>query len=621
MNRAWHGTLGQAVIYATNGELLPRVGEGFHQSYGRSPSPQEEQAWAGSLPTTIQMLSQGLDPGVHVVVEYQLPFNDQRADLVLLGRRGGQSTAHVIELKYWQASEIHPHLDNFVLAAGRPASHPSYQAANYAGKLRYFHSEAQHWHVEASAFVSDTSRESHSGLLDAKYRELVKSVPLFLPGEGNQLARHVEREVGSKPETIQVSDFMNGRYSQSLRLLEALGVHQAQISKGAIAAVARSGWGLSEEQLLLLDSVVAAAREGRPGTFLVSGGPGCGKTLLALHLLLALAGSGKTTVLAVRNNRLNASLKKIIDFQPFGARGIIKYFSTQGRAGVEDGTQTISDVLICDEGQRLSMRTSNVFRRAPITVVFYDEKQMLNMEEGGTREALMHRTDETGSPKTEFSLATLHRCRGGKAYMAWVDKLLASPENIGGAPKVWSNSYTFEVEASPESLIGNLATKGQNGIRVALLASFTRSSGRDGQVNREGLGKVRIPETSPKITWLMDAEKDYVPFWVEGRSNDLLQCSSIYGCQGFETDHAGLFWGDDLVIRNGRWELGNPDNVYDTAPGATRLANVMRQNRTAALRLLSNRYRILLTRGIFSTAIYCEDRETGEFLKGCLQEN
>jgi hypothetical protein len=113
----------------------------------------------------------------------------------------------------------------------------------------------------------------------------------------------------------------------------------------------------------------------------------------------------------------------------------------------------------------------------------------------------------------------------------------------------------------------------------------------------------------------MDPRKDYVPFWVDCRSNDLTHCSSIYGCQGFETDYAGLVWGDDFVIRNGRWQIGNSDNCYDSAPGATKLSKVMRKDPVAALRLLQNRYRILLTRGIFGTFVYCEDLETGEFLR------
>ncbi len=81
---------------------------------------------------------------------------------------------------------------------------------------------------------------------------------------------------------------------------------------------------------------------------------------------------------------------------------------------------------------------------------------------------------------------------------------------------------------------------------------------------------------------------------------------------------AALIWGDDLVIRNGMWAIGNPDNCYDRAQGAKRLATVMCEQPLEALRLLRNRYRILLSRGIFSTTVYCEDEETQQFLRRLL---
>ena len=116
----------------------------------------------------------------------------------------------------------------------------------------------------------------------------------------------------------------------------------------------------------------------------------------------------------------------------------------------------------------------------------------------------------------------------------------------------------------------------------------------------------------------MDEESEYVPFWRDGRSSLLSQCASIYGCQGFETDHAGVIWGDDLVIRDGHWALGNPNNCYDKTQQVKPLASRMRDEPEAAMILLKNRYRIFLTRGIFGTTIYAEDPETRDFFSSHL---
>lgn len=618
MNYAWQGTLREASAFVASGEFPDRVERGFERAYAQAASPQEIRAWHGSLPGTIEALSGHLDQDTHLVLEYRLPFNGQRADLVVIGRNAGLPCAHVVELKQWQESSVHPRLAHFVLAHGNDAPHPSYQAANYAGKLSYFHSVVQNWQVSASAFVQDTSADRHVGLKDRKYVDMWSTAPVFLPGEESNFGRFVANEVPNPPNPEGISGFIAGGYYQSLRLLEALTKHQNEIQTRALTSLARTGWGLSDEQLHLHDEIIATVESGKRAFFLASGGPGCGKTLLAVHLLLSLAKASKRTVLAVRNNRLNAALKEVINFKPFGATGIVKYFSTQQQSGVEDGSDEIADVLVCDEAQRLALKSDNVFKRARVVVIFHDEEQILNQEEGGTSQRLRELAVGIGPPTYSSELSTLHRCRGGKSFMNWIDTLLRSPELASSMLRSWESDFSLKVVPSPQDLIEALKSKRKNGTRVALLAAFTRSSGYTKRKRPTDLLQIRIPEVNPPIQWLMDPNKDYVPFWVNGESNELTHCSSIYGCQGFETDFAGLIWGDDLVIRNGMWEIGNPENCYDSAPGATKLSSLMKQDRPVAMRLLKNRYRILLTRGIFGTTVYCEDAETGEFLRTVL---
>ena len=110
-----------------------------------------------------------------------------------------------------------------------------------------------------------------------------------------------------------------------------------------------------------------------------------------------------------------------------------------------------------------------------------------------------------------------------------------------------------------------------------------------------------------QIPWLMSPQKDYTPFWLEGHSNELDMVSSIYGCQGFESDYVGIIWGRDFVWRNDQWIIGNSDIITDNIDG---LNSCVRNNPELAIKLLQNRYRIFLTRGMLGTVIYCEDEET-----------
>jgi len=212
-----------------------------------------------------------------------------------------------------------------------------------------------------------------------------------------------------------------------------------------------------------------------------------------------------------------------------------------------------------------------------------------------------------------LELPTLHRCRGGEAYLQWVEDLLVDPRTALDGSREWKRVYEFATATTPDDLRASLTRYRDAGDSVGLLASFTRGSGRARPKNDRDLGKIRVPEANPSIEWLMDPQRDYVPFWVNGESNKLEKCASIYGCQGFELDRAGVFWGEDLVIRNGRWQLGDPEICYDSAPGSKPLAEVMRGQPAKALELLRNRYRIFLTRGILGTYVHFEDEETRRF--------
>jgi DUF2075 family protein len=115
----------------------------------------------------------------------------------------------------------------------------------------------------------------------------------------------------------------------------------------------------------------------------------------------------------------------------------------------------------------------------------------------------------------------------------------------------------------------------------------------------------------------MDPKSDYTPFWLEGESNNLDTVSSIYGCQGFESDYVGVVWGRDFIRRGDSWKIGDSKIITDNIDG---LQTSTRNDPELALKLLQNRYRIFLTRGMLGTTIFCEDAETGKYLKDQLSK-
>jgi DUF2075 family protein len=615
MRTAYSGTLSEARAAAQSGALSDRISQGFRTAFRREPGHEEVNTWRETLPVVLESAASATTEKCGVLIEYGLPFNDQRIDLLLVGGRNGAPAAHVIELKNWETSRASSRLEHFVEVGGGVTPHPSYQALNYAGKLSFLHSFGPSLEVSQSAVIVDGSQARHKTLLSPQFERFLSRAPLFVAPDLDGLRSLIGEKLPQPPEKDWIESILKGQYAQSARLLEAIRDRQAALISRATEVLASCGWGLSRDQLQVCDEILACARAGERAVFCISGAPGSGKSLLAMNVFLGAIGMGRRSILAVRNNRLNAALREILNDELIGAQGMVKYFST-GSAGVEDDNSQVADVVVCDEGQRLSLRSSNVFLRAPVVVVLYDEAQILNEAEKGTSKNFLEICRKIGIVPQMRTLDTPHRCRGGAAYLRWLNMLLDDPGQVRDAPRDWSGQYEFEIAESHQDLLARLRYRPG---RVGLLASFTRSSGRDNTRNLHDLGRIRVLETQPPIRWLMEPRKDYVPFYLEGKSNDLHTCASIYGSQGFELDYIGLFWGTDMVIRDGKWAVGNPDDCYDRVPGARALSTLMRDDPSLAITLLRNRYRILLTRGILGTAVYCEDPETNQYFQNLLK--
>jgi len=443
---------------------------------------------------------------------------------------------------------------------------------------------------------------------------------------------HLQKPLDSK--TIDM--FLNGQYIQSNKLFDAIKKHFEKIKKQSYFTLAENGWGLSSEQLELIEEIINDLKLGKNNiVYLVQGAPGSGKTLVAIHLLLSALTQNYQTILAYRNNRLINSIRDIFNSIERGLSSPIKFYSTGPRAGFKGVAEKnfngpYLDIVIYDEAQRMTKENIHyALQRGKITVFFYDEGQILNAEEEGTTKNFIIEAQNAGKTIKERFLRGFYRVEGGEQYHKFVEILLREPEKISNDLHLsWKNNYDFKVFETIDELLYSLAKRKEENFKVALIAAFTESPGD--LRNKISIKNLRIgyplysgldiyENLTKKIYWLMDPRNDYVPFWVKGDSNKLDKCASIYGCQGFETDFAGVIWGRDFVYNSGRWKLGEncEDNIGK--PSLKDIINKAKNGNTQtyalALNLLINRYRIFLTRGIKGTYIFCEDPETADFLR------
>ena len=625
MNHIYLGTV-KKFVKENSDIILDIFKDNFKKAYGEYPNIEQLKAWESS----INYLKNALDDkSIHeftLVFEYKLPFSNERIDLLIFGENKTEPTILLFELKGWEKATKTS--SPFIVDCDLGTSiHPEYQVENYAGKLRFSHSEADKFNVLPAVLMYNAIPQK----VNLEFKK-----PVFFRDDIQDFREFITDHLQKPLDSKTIDMFLNGQYIQSNKLFDAIKKHFEKIKKQSYFTLAENGWGLSSEQLELIEEIINDLKLGKNNiVYLVQGAPGSGKTLVAIHLLLSALTQNYQTILAYRNNRLINSIRDIFNSIERGLSSPIKFYSTGPRAGFKGVAEKnfngpYLDIVIYDEAQRMTKENIHyALQRGKITVFFYDEGQILNAEEEGTTKNFIIEAQNAGKTIKERFLRGFYRVEGGEQYHKFVEILLREPEKISNDLHLsWKNNYDFKVFETIDELLYSLAKRKEENFKVALIAAFTESPGD--LRNKISIKNLRIgyplysgldiyKNLTKKIYWLMDPRNDYVPFWVKGDSNKLDKCASIYGCQGFETDFAGVIWGRDFVYNSGRWKLGEncEDNIGK--PSLKDIINKAKNGNTQAyalaLNLLINRYRIFLTRGIKGTYIFCEDPETADFLR------
>ena len=615
--------------------LLDLFKENFRLNYGNFPGIKQVMAWKSSIWYLQKALNDKKLYNFTLVFEYKLPFSDEKVDLLVFGKDElGKSKILVFELKGWRYAKG-TDLNFIVESDIGETIHPEYQVKSYVGKIKFSHSEADEFELVPVVLMYNAEPEQIS--LD------FKEVERFYKNDFRRLRSFIRTKLAYPLEEEKISRFLNGNYVQSKKLFDAIKEHFNEIKTKSYLTLAKNGWGLSLEQLKLIEEVISDLKQGRSNiAYFIQGAPGSGKTLVAINLLLRALAEEYQSVLTYRNNRLINSIRKIFDSVEQALSDTIKFYSVGSRANFRgvaeknfEDQDFLFDLVIYDEAQRMTEENIKyALQRGKVTVFFYDEGQILNAEEKGYTDIFKKIAQSQGLNIKQKFLSGVYRVRGGRQYHKFIENLLKEPKSISkDLVNLWKHEYEFKVFDGIEDLLLALKEKGTD-FKVALLAAFTESPGD--LKNKKSIKNVRIgyplysgfelyKNFSKKIYWLMDPKNDYVPFWLEGESNKLEKCASIYGCQGFEADFVGVIWGRDYVYRNGKWVLG--ENCEDSIGKPISLKQLMNKAKRGnieakqlALNLLINRYRIFLTRGIKGTYIFCEDKKTAQFLRSIYEE-
>lgn len=619
--RLYAGVAEEFVLDVQRNRIAQRLETAFFDYYRYSPPRSEVTSWRNSLSAMAHALNLGRLKRQGIILEYELPLSSKRLDCLVCGANStGEARAVIVELKQWQTcapSEI----DKVVVWLGgkeRAVLHPSVQVNQYQRYLEdshtAFHEGAAPIRLSSCAYLHNYEFADADPIRDSKFGPVLEESPIFSAADADAVAGFLSERVGAGQGSAVLRRIEEGKYRPSRKLM----MHVAETVK------ARPPWILLDEQLVVSEKVLSTvrrrARGGRKQVVIIRGGPGTGKSVIAINLLGELLRNGVVCHYATGSKAFTETLWSLIGK---GSRSLFRYFNSYGAAAAN----TI-DVLICDESHRIRETSASRFtpkskrsgvpqivemlEAARVCVFFIDDRQVVRPNEIGSTAYIKERALAIGADISEFQLEVQFRCAGSAGFVNWISNTLGIERN---ANVLWDGSegFEFKIFPSPQSLEDAIRNRASQNFTARVAAGFCWKWSEprvDGTlVDDVVIGDYRRPwDAKPGSKNLAPGIPSAALWATDPAGIDQIGC--VYNIQGFELDYVGVIWGEDLVYRFdiGSW-VGNKDKSADS---------VVKRSRDEFVDLVKNTYRVLLSRGMKGCYVHFLDKETEQFVRSRL---
>ncbi len=596
-----------------NDTIEHRILSFFKEKLKKSTSSREIESWKNSMIYVDRVLN---DPGIPddcgIAIEYQLPQSGKRLDFILTGMgEDKKEYVIIIELKQWSSaalSEKDGIIQSFVGRGERELPHPSYQAWSYATLLKNFNETVETDNIQLRPCAYLHNYMPDEVIRHEHYQEYIEKAPVFLRGEAVKLRSFIKQYVRHGDENNILYRIENGRIRPSKMLADSVG----KMLKGNPEFV------MIDDQKIVYETALALARhaaEGKKKVLIVKGGPGTGKSVVAINLLSKMLTLGLNAQYVSKNaapravyaSKLSGTFNKTVVNNLF--RGSGSFFNTQSN---------VFDVLIADEAHRLNERSGlynnlgenqvkELIRSARCTIFFLDEDQRVTLSDIGSEAEIRKWADREGATVYETELNSQFRCNGSDGYLAWLDHTLQIRETAN--PDLDTHQYDFRIFESPTALQEAIVEKNRINNRARMVAGYCWEW--NSKKNPKSYDVV-LPEHNFQMRWNLTKDGS---LWIINLDS-INEIGCIHTCQGLEVDYIGVIVGPDLIVRNNK-VLTQPNARAKSDRSVrgykTLLAKGPEGGKQQLRSIIKNTYRTLFTRGLKGCYVYFTDKETEEY--------
>lgn len=589
----------------------------FSFYYKRRVSNQEYNSWKNSLTEMGKVLySRKIPNDITVCIEYNIPRTNNRIDIILAGQnRQKENVVILIELKQWNDSKLTQQdgmIKTYLGGALVKTTHPSYQAWSYAKLLEGFNKAIEDYSISLIPCAYLHNSLDKAIVKHEFYKNYLAKAPVFTKEEKSNLIEFISTSItyGDTNNVMQKID------ESEIRPSKSLAESMASMIKGNEEFI------MIDNQKIVYESALELARKSdnlNKNVLIVHGGPGTGKSIIAINLLVELTKKGfnaryvskNSAPRAVYESKLTGTLKK---------SEISNLFT--GSGSFVDCEENSYDCLIVDEAHRMNEKSGlygnlgeNQIKEAICSsksiIFFLDEDQTVTFNDIGEESEIKKWAEYYNVNVEVMELTSQFRCNGSDGYLAWLDNLLQIRKTAN--TNLDLNEYDFKVFDNPNDLKNAIYEKNKINNKARLVAGYCWNwkSKKDSKAI-----DISLPEYGFEMQWNLSIDGS---LWIISPQS-VEQIGCIHTCQGLEVDYIGVIIGEDLTYEDGKI-ITNPDKRAKTDQslkgykGQLKEAKKSRNTQkvieieTKIDNIIKNTYRTLMTRGMKGCYIYCVNRD------------
>lgn len=578
----------------------------------------EYRAWQNSLNFMKNVLDdKEFDDDIRVAIEYQIPRTSKRVDFIIAGADSNdKSNVIIVELKQWEKVEkiddemLHS-VKAFTGGANRMVSHPSYQAYSYAVFIRNSSEQVQDEDINIipCAYLHNYEEKYIDQLNDEIYKTWYEEAPFFIKNQVIDLRDFIKKYITKKSSDGDLLyKIDNGRIRPSKSLQDCL----VSLMKG------NKEFMLLDEQAVVYDMCIKTMKQClkdmKKRTIIIQGGPGTGKSVLAINLLKKYISSmGLNASYVTKNSAPREAYLKLLSKSDLKKEVNIKQLF-RSPFGLCKTPSNFYDCLIVDEAHRLVRQMYGDFQgqnqvmecinASLLTIFLIDEDQKITTKDIGSIDEINKWAKELNSRvimNDSTTLTSQFRCNGSDQYIQLLNNIL----QIGEPVDIDINELNFDIKIfdDPNKLRDELRKKNEINNKARMVAGYCY----DWDVkNHRGEYDIYL-ENGFKAKWNLENDK----IWAINPSS-FEEVGCIHTAQGLEFDYVGVLIGLDL-----RYDEVNNQIIIDKSKISKddKTSGIKSCGEGLARQLIKNTYKTLLTRGQKGCYIYCEDRALSRCIK------